>query len=388
MKLDNEDKLTYVPFDTDIAEWGRKNRKTISPYLTIPKLFQANHWYENLAISILDKNGQEVMQAKANEEYKISVKIHNLGRLEAFNVNVDFRWGNPSMSLSEELLQRVGGGTQPQVIGKVVRLTRNMVTGELLEPVEIECPIPWKPRFTNGIHECLMVMCWALNDPYESLQRWQPQIERRCAQRNIWPISLPPNSTEKFTIELTNLFPLRGFHTVLAAMSHITAAPTALLRMKPSEILSGVLQASHSSIGSSPNVLGDLCESVFSARTFANHTSVFASKPASIRFSSKISDSIGLITSAGAHRLLANLLLANQEHSVSIPHNFSGMLPLHEVQLRPFEIRQMDLEVRVPPDARPGDFIVYRFEQVSEGMLIGGYTIVVQVEDTSGVYAR
>jgi len=52
---------------------------------------------------------------------------------------------------------------------------------------------------------------------------------------------------------------------------------------------------------------------------------------------------------------------------------------LHEALLAPFEQRRLMVQIRVPGDAKRDEFVVFHLTHKTEGLLVGGYTIVAYI---------
>jgi hypothetical protein len=319
----------------------REMPPSASPYLRIPPPQPAGApFWENFAISL------DAPTAVAGVPVGVKVTIMNCGALPALAVVADFRWSTPSFGFDERSLFPIGRSL-PRLLGKGTAM-------------DFECTQPWIPGAGGG-DECLMVTCWALNDS-QNLQAWQPQIERRCAQHNITVAVLPAGSMKRLSVAFSNLLPMRVEHTVLGAVQRVTAPLPTLERVSKAEIPARVLAAVGPVAASWP-------------------AGAFVPQPAALGVRARLSKALGTIGAAGANRSLGNLLLASdQAPQAATSPAISNMSVLHQVTLHPSELRNVEVDLAAPAGSRRGEFFVYRLAQVSEGLLLGGYTAIVQVE--------
>jgi hypothetical protein len=344
------------PPEIDQGPDPNAGRPSCSPFLVVRLVPPSARFWENQSITTSAAPQEGVPTT-------VSVKILNQGSLAAIDVVVDFRWGNPTLGLSEAQLHRIG--------------VRKGVLIRSQEEKTISCPVPWTPVLENGGHECLMVTCWALNDRTGPIHAWQPQTERRCGQLNVGVAPLVAGAQQRVSLEMANLLPLRAVHTVLASVDRLSAQSRALAGASQAEMRARVLSAG------SETTRARSVTAVGTSRTqaLAAAREEFAVRPGALAIRSRLSEGLGIIGSAGASRALATRLLeADRLQASTRLAAVSGMSILHETNLHPFELRRVELELEAPSDARPGEFIVYRLAQVAEGLLLGGYTFIVQVE--------
>jgi hypothetical protein len=327
-----------------------------APILLIPLIGGTRFW-ENMAIGMDSA-------PKVGVANPIRVTILNYGALPAAGTIADFRWAKPSLGFDERHLFPIGK-CDPAVVPK----------GPQPKPIQLVSTQPWTP--TEGGHECLMVTCKALNDS-QGLQPWQPQTERRCAQRNVTVVAVPVNESLEFNLDFSNLLPLRAVHMVLASVERVTAPQRVLEEIKPAALLMQVLgtTAAVRKVVSAidPRLPATGALTVRSAETFI-------AQPAAMAIRSRLSKGLGTIGSEGANRYLANLMNAGERlGQFGLGSNLAGMSILHEAVLHPAELRNIQVSLQAPRQARRGDFLVYRLAQLAEGMLLGGYTAIVQVQ--------
>jgi hypothetical protein len=342
---------TQKPTDRPPAPWFQNRDKSANAMLWIPRQSKGAAFWENQSIKV---NGGDV--ARPGVENEVSVVIRNLGAFSALNITVYFFWASPAFGLSN--------------LNKIA-----VVDNLLINPGrEIPVGCRWVPKAADGIHECLMVMCTALNDlqDWQNLQQWQPQIERRCAQHNVSVLPMKPGQAIKSSFEFANLLPMRAVTQLMGSVEQIRLPAHEPERTVSETLFSRVMQAS---VAAAP--VRERSDPRLSQPTLSR--SILLAPRVSLR--AVLSESIGAIAAPNANRQLANLLTASDEMTrVSASPVAAAMSTLQEAVLHPFELRRVDFEVGAPEGAAPGDLFLYRFAQVAEGFLLGGYTVVVQVQ--------
>jgi hypothetical protein len=285
----------------------------------------------------------------------LKVAIRNCGALPALATVAEFKAGKPWLGIDARTLHPAGKST-PKLIEKGTER-------------DIHSATPWIPE--EGGHHCLMVTCWALNDS-QGIQYWQPKVERRCAG------GLPLNATMTLHLGFSNLLPMRGVHMVMASVEQVTAPRKLLEQIPRADLPARVLASTIASRTVRASMDSRLpMASVASQRVQED----FAARPVALGVRSRLSEGMGTIGPTGAKEALANLLMASDRMTQTMGCSaLSSMSVLHEVSLHPYELRDIAVELEAPQGTRRGDFLVYRLAQVAEGMLLGGYTAIVQVE--------
>jgi hypothetical protein len=200
----------------------------------------------------------------------------------------------------------------------------------------------------------------------------------RCAQRNVFVGGLPLNSTMTLHLGFSNLLPMRGVHMVMATVEQVTA-PRQLLEQIPRADLPARVLASTIASRSVRASMDSRLPIAPVAPQGAQED--FAARPVALGVRSRLSEGMGTIGPIGAKEALANLLMASDRMTQTMGCSvLSSMSVLHEVSLHPYELRNITVELEAPQGTRRGDFLVYRLVQVAEGMLLGGYTAIVQME--------
>jgi len=349
-KPDEQRPDAQKPADKPRAPWVQNRDKSSNAMLVIPLQPKGVAFWENESIKV---NGGNI--ARPGVKNEVSVVIRNVGARPALNVTVDFRWASPAFGLSN--------------LNKIA-----VVDNLLINPgCEIPVVCEWIPKAADGIHECLMVMCTALNDmDPKDLHEWQPQIERRCAQHNVSVLPMKPGQMIKSSFEFANLLPIRAATQLMGSVEQIRLSTLEPERAAAGTFLSRVMQASAAAAPLRERGDPRLSQPTLSRRIL---------QAPRVGLRAVLSESVGAIAPLNANRQLANLLTASDEMTrVDASPVATAMSTLQEAVLHPFELRRVDFEVGAPEGAAPGEIFLYRFAQAAEGFLLGGYTVVVQVQ--------
>jgi hypothetical protein len=108
-------------------------------------------------------------------------------------------------------------------------------------------------------------------------------------------------------------------------------------------------------------------------------------RPTAARLWSRLNDGAGLVRSDDGDRFLIGLLQSRAKLAPAARlFERSNASVLHELQMQPFEQRRLELEVEAPSNSQEGEMLVYRLAQMADGLLLGGYTVVVRVGEERG----
>jgi hypothetical protein len=291
-------------------------------------------------------------KAVVGEANTLQARVFNLGKADGRPTRVDFYWADPSLGL---------GPAQMNFIGtKWIEASYHRATPAV-------CPKPWVPIMANGGHECLFVNCTSdiLNDKLQ--YPFQPQLDRRAAQRNITVITASPGQTVPFWLMVNNVAPMMAKTTIAMRTAHLAVARATMSTMSNQDVVDSAVSFQR---GSATGALRQVNEGGAFARS-APHVQ------------SELSERVGVVPSSEGRRSFANLLLnmpapggfRRQEHAADAEVG----LVLHEVTMDAFEQRRLHLELSVPANAQPGDFIVFHLTQSTADMEVGGYTAVLGV---------
>jgi hypothetical protein len=119
--------------------------------------------------------------ALANAPNTLYAHIWNFGQAQAAEVVVEFYWCDPSIGI---------GPNGAHLIGQAFTSLGARGSGKAHRVVR--CPIPWVPTFVNGGHECLLVRVWDIASDPLSNPAWDARLNRHIAQRNIHVVQTGP----------------------------------------------------------------------------------------------------------------------------------------------------------------------------------------------------
>lgn len=303
----------------------------------------------------------------------VLARIWNLGRAAAAPTKVDFGWANPALGLGPGHVFPISGNKPEYVLVPP------------LSAVWVKCQTPWVPVLVNGGHECLFVDCD--NHILDPLRHpWEPQIDRHAGQRNVTVISAPPGGLVNFGLEFNNIFPHATMATIAFRAEHLalTTVPRGLFEFN--EVLGAMV--AHT-IPAMPVRASAARRAALRARRPLSVERGAAGKavaPIAVReilegrgapsLRSVIEERSATVPYANADAYVARLFQARAARSGerAVP-----VTRLHELQMKAFEQRHLQLQLGVPPGARPGEFVVFHLVQENEGFPLGGYAVVVEV---------
>jgi hypothetical protein len=315
--------------------------------------------------------------------------IFNFGRAPAAPTQVDFYWANPALGLGPGLWNYIG--------------TSWVELPQAGRARDVRCNAAWIPTYLNDGHECLLVQCSnpkMLNPglhPYGNFDPitapFQPTVDRHVGQRNIAVLKSPPGGMMKFNLDVTNIFPHTADIQVTAGFRRV-ALEDAALRLVP-ELDRPNLAAAFASFRATPQAaLAYLHKQSSDEFKFLRGVDSVVSRhqrarPPLVRGVSGRGGAAIATQLSAASRIIdlddARLSQALLLQSLSrLPEEMTACDPrltlLHEVRLRPGEQRSLALELTAPADLQGGEFTVFTFEQRTDDILVGGYTIVVERE--------
>jgi hypothetical protein len=310
--------------------------------------------------------------AVAGEQNFVHATIYNLGAADAAPVQVDFYWADPSLGLGPANLNLIG---------------TEWVEVERLRSKPVRCNTPWIPQFLNDGHECLIVNCsnWIL-DPI--IHPSEPVLDRHCGQRNIHVDEVRPGQPIKFNINISNIFSF-------PLANHISATSDRFLINSPEgQILTRELVNHAVFFHSGSNTALELKDRM-KAGTRQYGTAQKLRKimmdrrlkqPDAIpitaagtalnspRIQSSLSEKSTYAFNANAEKNFGERLIGNSLLSGKNAGCRADAFTLHNVLLQPFEQRQVQGEITIPADAKPGEIITVNFAQDIGNLTLGGYT--------------
>jgi hypothetical protein len=262
----------------------------------------------------------------------VHVVVRNLGMADAFPVKIDFYWADPSVGL--------GPGDMNLIGSERVLVHR----GEIKD---VKCWQPWVPTLVNQGHECVMVNCNNhVLDPI--INPFQPTLDRHVGQRNLHVVGAPSGGTIDFGLWLNNPFSLRAATTV-AVMSERLPRAEASTRIGEHLANREAREAAGAALA-------------FRVRSAIGEGSVLYNRQAS------------------ADRFLGERLNAIDREGIAGRQPAGRFNVLHTLDMQPLERRRFDVKIDVPPDTRPGETMVFHFEQRFDEFTVGGYSVAIVVD--------
>jgi hypothetical protein len=381
-----------------LDEWRRLNdrkRRVYTPWLLVrysltdvglrPMPAGEAHWHSpDIFVESSDPTGKAV----AGEPNFVHARIFNLGKAPAVPTRVDFYWADPSIGLGPAHMNLIGT--------EWVEIYPHTAK-------DVRCSQAWIPVFVNDGHECLKVNCTnPLFDPIT--HPFEPRNDRHAGQRNITVLPGSAGQVLPFILAVNNVFAMPVFATITARVEHLAVEKQALANLSPREVIN-LVAARGAREGNTPAEL--VHRYSVHARNYgrAQRMAQFLTGMQSGKRAITVHD---LITATGAQRSAACLNAVWDECSCLVASGHAGSggeflstlgelaqpasaaavseIPIQETQLRAFEQKRLKLELRVPSNARPGEFVVIHLQQRVAGILTGGYTIV--IDPAKGVYQR
>jgi hypothetical protein len=348
-----------------------------------------------LSPDILVESGDPYGRAIAGRPNFVWARIWNLHRFQASPVKVDFFWANPAVGLGPGFVNPISGNHPEWTV--VPALSQRWV----------RCATPWFPEFLNDGHECLFVNCDDhLLDPI--LHPSQPIIDRHAGQRNITVIPAPPGHSLRLNLEFSNILPYASHGTLMFRSEHL-----ALRTPLGAAAHAGALAARELKEPAPPGL--EFHEAMAEMVAFGltqegprpsqrKRQAIRATRPlsiwrppecgdqkppekpervvqidrpgAAVAIRAEIGADVAIRDFRGADAYAGELMLARDGTRFAAPERNTV---LQRLQMRAFEQRQLMLEITVPAAARPGEFVVCHVTQENDGLLLGGYALVVAV---------
>lgn len=313
----------------------------------------------------------------AGEENFLHARIFNLGKAVAVPTRVDFYWADPSVGLGAEHMNLIG---------------TEWVEVPAHSARDVRCNTPWIPTFLNGGHECLKVNCNnALLDPIKF--PFEPWLDRHAGQRNITVLDCPPGGAIKFSLNINNIFNKAMRLQLHLKVEHLQVDRHAAERLTPRALLERVLAFGQPPRPTAKELLtrfGDRHPDGLSARAAAHLSG--EGQIAGDRTVRRVKDAERSSASVRhqwdheSRRFLpiANRDAANRDKLAGLAASASAqpespMLLLETAEFEGLEQRRLKLELGVPANAAPGEFLVAHVQQRIGTAVIGGYTIVIAI---------
>lgn len=312
----------------------------------------------------------------AGQQNFVHARVFNLGMGPAAPVRLDFYWANPSLGLDAAHMNHIG--TEWMIIPS-------------LQSRDVRCSTPWVPSWTDGAHQCLMVHCTApLTDPLSA--PFQPRLDRHVGQRNITVVNVGAGQTLKMSLAVTNLFPLPARVTLHARMRRFRVdwerARTVGFRTVMEAITAHGLEHLESPAalrrryreGTPEFAVAERMARQFERRAVAKLsprvTGLLQPVVALATLRGALTPTLGALDVARPGATLARMLLANDKLVPCEGGATRHVVDLAAADMRPLEMRVLDLELDHPRDGGANDVLVWDIEQRLADILVGGYTVI------------
>ncbi len=395
-RRDDDDRRPPKPADKDADEARRKRReqlrrdwarlrqdrkRTYTPWLVIrsapwdlglrPLPAGTAFW---LSPDISVESSDPLGRAVAGEDNFLHARVFNLGMAVSVPTSVDFYWADPSVGLGAEHMNLIG---------------TEWVEIPPHSALDVRCNAAWVPGFLNGGHECLKVNC--NNQARDPIQHpFDPPADRHAGQRNITVIEGAPGETLKFRLSVNNVLRAAALIELVARIDHL------LVRDRQGEKLRGPeLIAALASFGQPQAETADALVARIGKDNPDHHAALAAArllggaarpKPTGIERLGPRDRSATTIRAAwtgpGTRTFPSDrdrdLTRASAPRHERVSTRAGGIVLLRDT-FEGFERRGLDLEIGVPANARPGEFLAAHLEQQTGEVLTGGYTLVVAV---------
>ena len=286
------------------------------------------------------------VQGEANQVF---ARVHNLGLMDAVNVNVRFHWADPSAAITDQSAHPIGGSLAAATQGGV--FIQAAAGPGLDSSVVVACPSPWVPA--QATHECLLVKAWCpgldpTGTPVEPVL--DPASDRHSAQHNVTVEMVPPGGAFAIEVEVANI---GGFPQALRLLVRALDLRQATARLR-------------------------------SLRIPLRHDPIEPARglPLEVR----LSEERGFVhrgQAALARRLAAEEGVAKGAWDARSA-GAEGRTTLVDMTTEPFapwERRRLALRVEVPGWARPGEVFGFEVTEYLGEMPTGGYVALIVVSE-------
>lgn len=316
-------------------------------------------------------------RAVAGEENFLHARVFNLGKAVAIPTRVDFYWADPSVGLGAEHMNLVG---------------TEWVEVAAHSAVDVRCNTPWVPTFLNGGHECLKVNCNnAMLDPIHF--PFEPWHDRHAAQRNITVLDSPPGGNVQFSVNINNIFRKAMRLQLHLQIEHLQVDARAAERIAPAALLERVLAFGQPLRPSAKELVaryGDRSGDGLAARTAAQLTGEGVLDDDGlvrrVRGAERGAASVRHTWDGEARRFLPSPAMGENDRRKQAGATRGGVaalatpaLLLDTAEFEGLEQRRLKLDIAVPANAQPGEFLVAHLQQRIGAAVVGGYTLVVAV---------
>lgn len=317
------------------------------------------------------------------EENFVHARVFNLGKANSLPTRVDFYWADPSIGL---------GAANMNLIGT------EWVEVDAHTAKDVRCNTPWIPVFLNNGHECLKVNCSNLIlDPIT--QPFQPSLDRHVGQRNISVIPGGIGETIHFTLTVNNVFPMSLKARVTTRIEHLIVDQAAIKALKSVDIVNMLVSFGQIEVDTPRNIAArytpeakdfkrasqlskflDQAKQEFETVRRTAIRSVGFTRRSSCIYANWTNHSCIVMPSYQAGAFPTDLFRAKEELSnISCSSGSRREITVQEANFNGFEQKELQVDIGVPSNAKPGEFIVVHFQQWSVDMLVGGYSVVIEI---------
>jgi hypothetical protein len=284
----------------------------------------------DLAVAPADQWGR----VNAGDEVTVSVTVQNLGHAATTGVRARFWWADPSGELSPQRATVIGSSDRVSIAAGLAKT--------------LPCTTAWKPQFVNGGHECLIVEVSSMSDPLT--HTFRPDLDRHVGQRNVTVLA-PEGAPQPMVLTLTNPFweeARTTLHVRTSLLFGIERLPGFGLHVQPVDAL---LHADDPTLADPFAALG-----LEGGRTEPG---------AGLRIGEVVDTGR---EAGGFDEETQRRLRERRDDSQDFGQEVA------EVDLPPAGVAQVELAVEL--GGAGGGAAIHRLTQVSDGVDVGGYTLV------------
>lgn len=310
----------------------------------------------------------------AGTQVTIRTRVFNFGDAPASPVTIEFYWADPSLVIGDATAVLIGSTMIPSIPAQWME--------------EVECPLKWEPLVVNGGHECLIVRCLAVSDPpHPNPPSFSPWLDRRVAQRNV--TVLPTQQMQMRGPLVANPFDVSAAVTVHVAsrairfqggggarsvseLLHVLARAGLPALNTPSEMLERFREDSAQS-----RIAKALAQLVADGSGGIGGVQVEPVRASASQLRIEPAESIQLAPRSDEPQ--ADFTVFRRAFGELNPHalHHDPSETITELRLEPLTAHRLRIAVAGAADAHTGRWLVHQVTQAIDGMVLGGYTIIV-----------
>lgn len=312
--------------------------------------------------------------AVAGEPNFLHAEIFNGGAFQAAPVQVDFYWANPALGLGPANMNYIGT--------EWVEIPR-------LGSEDVRCNTPWIPVMVNDGHECVMVncSCW-LSDPI--LYPFQPMLDRHVGQKNLHVVAGKAGQKLVYTLQVNNVFPIEMHALIVARFTQLMLTEEG--HKIPLHQLGGFAATFSMHEKTSPFHMTDVYERDSTAHRISQRGAALArraSVPAPVSFKRLEGRGMSVAVNTSGPRGTIKVgkmgrFAGDLFESIDMFRGDHGIDPegtiIAKLSLDAFSFQTIEVQVDVPPDAKPGQIFVTHLSYHTGPLTVGGYSMVVIVK--------